>query len=98
MYLPHRYGLCISLLFSFIGSLFQVYRCLYLYCRGHHARAVRSSKTTATTGVRVLLECRWVLLLLQQLLLLLLLLLSARVPVTTWPRRARVCLVRARCA
>ena len=35
---------------------------------------------------RVLLECRWK-------LLLLLLLLSARVPVTAWPRRARVCLV-----
>ena len=38
---------------------------------------------------RVLLQGRWVLL----LLLLLLLLLSARVPVTAWPRRARVCIV-----
>ena len=41
---------------------------------------------------RVLQEWRWVLLLLLMPLLLLLLL-SARVPVSAWPRRARVCLV-----
>ena len=45
-----------------------------------NARAVRSGQTTATTGVRVLLECRW-------------LLQSARVNVTAWPFRAYVLLV-----
>ena len=50
--------------------------------RAHHARAVRSSKTTATAGVQVLLESNY-----SRVPL------SARVPVTAWPRRGRVCLV-----
>ena len=77
-----------------ISVRFIICRIFVQDCRAHHAQAVRSSKTTATTRTyecsssRLLLECRWVLLLL---------LLSVRVPVTTWPRRAPV-LSRVRCA
>ena len=55
-----------------------------------HARAVRSGTTTATTDVRVLPEASVARVLLGAAAALLLL--GARVPVTAWPRRARVCL------
>ena len=56
------------------------------------ARAVRSGTTTATTGVRVLPEASVARVPLGAAAAALLLL-GARVPVTAWPRRARVCLV-----
>ena len=56
-----------------------------------HARAVRSGTTTATTGVRVLPEASVARVPLGAAAAALLLL-GARVPVTAWPRRARVCL------